>query len=274
MWIIARYLPVAPFSLKPAAATSSGGKTLLAPTPYAIKMALLDSAIRTMGVSEGEQLFPSLCNLTVQIALPEDILVFKSFSKSWRPVESKEAQKKDETREEFEARQREKLADRIERGQYPLYSTIAYREYVYYRDTFQLAFTSPDEKSLPTELPRLLTCINYLGKRGGFIQIMEPPRQIDQLPEGLFTELTPDSLGEFHRDGTLQVLDDCDKSLTFQRANIYSSERITVGKDLSCSMSIVARRCVGIFFKQYGSGFVTIKPLPPAQIAHYMLFAL
>jgi hypothetical protein len=120
MWIVARYLPVAPFSLKPAAATSSGGKTLLAPTPYAIKMALLDTAIRTMGVSEGEQLFSSVRNLSVQIALPDDILVFKSFSKSWRPVESKEAQKKEETREEFEARQREKLADRIERGQYPL----------------------------------------------------------------------------------------------------------------------------------------------------------
>src|SRR6266478_3896806 len=146
MWIIARYLPVAPFSLKPAAATSSGGKTLLAPTPYAIKMALLDSAIRTMGIVEGERIFPFLRNLSVQIALPEDIIVFKSFSKSWRPVESKEAQKKDETREEFETWQREKMADRIERGQYPLYSTIAYREYVYYRDAFQLALTSSSEE--------------------------------------------------------------------------------------------------------------------------------
>jgi hypothetical protein len=231
MWIVARYLPVAPFSLKPAAATSSGGKTLLAPTPYAIKMALLDTAIRTMGVPEGEQLFPSLRNLTVQIALPEDILVFKSFSKSWRPVESKEAQKKDETREEFETRQREKLADRIERGQYPLYSTIAYREYVYYRDAFQLAFTSPDDEALPAELPTLLTCINYFGKRGGFMQIMEPPRQQEHLAEGLFTELTAEGLQQFHPDGTMQVLDDCGKTLTFQRANIYSSERITVGKE-------------------------------------------
>ena len=231
MWIVARYLPVAPFSLKPAAATSSGGKTLLAPTPYAIKMALLDAAIRTMGITAGEQLFSSLRTLIVQIALPEDILVFKSFSKSWRPVESKEAQKKDETREEFEARQREKLAGRIERGQYPLYSTIAYREYVYYRDAFQLAFTLPDGESFPAELSQLLTCINYFGKRGGFMQIMEPPRQHEQLPAGLFTELTAEGLQQFHPDGTLQVLDDCGKSLTFQRANIYSSERISIGKE-------------------------------------------
>lgn len=231
MWTVARFLPVAPFSLKPAAATSSGGKTLLAPTPYAIKMALLDAAIRTRGVLDGEQLFSSLCNLSVQIALPEDILVFKSFSKSWRPVESKESQKKDETREEFEERQREKLANRIERGQYPLYSTIAYREYVYYRDPFQLAFTTPEGEPLPAELSQLLTCINYFGKRGGFMQIMESPRQQDHLPEGLFVELTAEGLQQFYPDGTLQVLDDCGKSLTFQRANIYNAERITLGKE-------------------------------------------
>ena len=65
MWIVARYLPVAPFSLKPAAATSSGGKTLLIPTPYAIKMALLDVAIRTSGIEEGERLFPFLRDLAV-----------------------------------------------------------------------------------------------------------------------------------------------------------------------------------------------------------------
>lgn len=232
MWIVAQYLPVAPFSLKPAAATSSGGKTLLAPTPYAIKMALLDVAIRIMGIAEGERIFPLLRNLSVHIALPKDILVFKSFSKSWRPVESKEAQKKDETREEFEARQREKLADRIERGQYPLYPTIAYREYVYYRDAFHLAFTtSSEERPLPSELQQLLTCINYFGKRGGFVQIVGYPQHMEQLPDGQFTELTPDTLRPFYNDGTLQVLDDCGESLTFQRANIYSAERITAGKE-------------------------------------------
>jgi hypothetical protein len=41
MWIIAHYLPVSFFSLKPAVATSSGGKTLLVPTPYALKMAFI-----------------------------------------------------------------------------------------------------------------------------------------------------------------------------------------------------------------------------------------
>src|SRR5579871_3074961 len=89
MWIVAQYLPVAPFSLKPAAATSSGGKTLLAPTPYAIKMALLDIAIRVQGVEAGERLFPFLRDLTVAAALPEDLIVMKGFSKIQRPLKDK-----------------------------------------------------------------------------------------------------------------------------------------------------------------------------------------
>jgi len=217
MWTVARYQPVAPFSLKPAAATSSGGKTLLAPTPYAIKMALLDVAIRTSGVGEGERLLPFLRDLSVAVALPDDLLVIKGFSKIQRPLKDKGDE--------------QKAIEAQARGHWPMQPTIAYREYVYYRDAFQLAFSSPGEESLAAELPRLLTCINYFGKRGGFMQIMEPPRQQEHLPEDLFTELTAEGLQQFHPDGTLQVLDDCGKSLTFERANIYSSERITVGKE-------------------------------------------
>ncbi len=46
MWLIATYQPTSLFSLRPANATTSGGKTLLTPTPFALKMALLDAAIR------------------------------------------------------------------------------------------------------------------------------------------------------------------------------------------------------------------------------------
>ena len=81
MWIVASYLPVSFFSLKPASATSSGGKTLLIPTPYAIKMALLNNVIRSQGLAEGERLFPFLRDLDLLLEPPETILVMKSFSK-------------------------------------------------------------------------------------------------------------------------------------------------------------------------------------------------
>jgi hypothetical protein len=52
-WLIAEYQPTALFSLKISSATSSVGKTLVVPTPYSIKMALVDAAFRT-GLTDQE----------------------------------------------------------------------------------------------------------------------------------------------------------------------------------------------------------------------------
>jgi len=231
MWIVARYLPVAPFSLKPASATSSGGMTLLVPTPYAIKMALLDAAIRLFGLKEGERLFPLLRDCSIALAPPDDLVVMKGFSKIRRHAESKESKKPDETQEAFKLHMQEKLAEKMEKGQYPYYSTISFREYVTYRDAFRLALSAPDGTALPDELPALLSSINYFGKRGGFVQLTSIPYQTEALPDTRFINLTSADLVAFHQAGTLQMLDDCGQSLTFQRANIYSAERITLGKE-------------------------------------------
>src|SRR5258707_250324 len=174
MWIIARYLPVAPFSLKPANSTSSGGKTLLAPTPYAIKMALLDVALRTRGLTEGERLFPFLRDLTIAIDLPHDLVVMKGFSKIQRPLKDKNDE--------------EKAQEARARGHWPMQPTIAYREYVYYRDPFSLALALPDESELQTTLLYLLARINYFGKRGGFVQLLEAPEKRQHLNDGHLVE--------------------------------------------------------------------------------------
>ena len=49
MWHIATYEPVSLISLKLATATSTGGKSVLLPTPYAFKMALLNVTFRMQG---------------------------------------------------------------------------------------------------------------------------------------------------------------------------------------------------------------------------------
>ena len=172
MWIVAHYLPVSFFSLKPANATSSGGKTLLIPTPYAIKMALLSSVIRSRGLVEGERLFPFLRDLALSLEPPETILVMKSFSKIRREL-------KDKNNAEKAQRAREKK-------EYPLQPTIAYREYVRYQGPLRLACQLPDESELSEILPDALMQINYLGKRGGFLQIMERPSVETSQPEGRF----------------------------------------------------------------------------------------
>src|SRR5690348_15663701 len=116
MWIVARYSPVSFFSLRPASATSSGGKTLLIPTPFAIKMALVKTAIGSRGLVEGERLFPFIRDISIHLEPPAEMIVMKSFSKIRREL-------KDKSNPEKAQRARE-------RKEYPMQPTIAYREYV------------------------------------------------------------------------------------------------------------------------------------------------
>src|SRR5579885_2530847 len=199
MWITAQYLPASFFSLKSAGATSSGGKTLLIPTPYAIKMALLSNVIRSRGIEEGKRLFPLLRDLALYLELPETILVMKSFSKIRREL-------KEKSNPEKAQRAREKK-------EYPMQPTIAYREYVSYVGLIRLA-CEVNEDGSGELLSGLLMQINYLGKRGGFLQILEPPYMSTTQPEGYFIHLTAPTLQAFSPMGTLQMLDDCGPSLT------------------------------------------------------------
>jgi len=85
-----------------------------------------------------------------------------------------------------------------------------------------------------TQLPQdwlegLLLNVNYLGKRGGFVQLTQLRGQYSTLPAG-FVELTV-TPKTFAFQGTLQVLDDCTPMLTFAKANIYSGEKVTLGKE-------------------------------------------
>src|SRR2546421_6292863 len=217
MWIVAHYLPVSFFSLRPASATSSGGKTLLIPTPYAIKMALLSSIIRSRGIAEGERLFPLLRDLALHLEPPESILVMKSFSKIRREL-------KDKNNAEKAQRARGKK-------EYPLQPTIAYREYVKYQGPLRLACQVPTESILAESLPDALMQINYLGKRGGFLQILDRPSVEERQPEGHFIHLTATALQPFSPAGTLQMLDDCGPSLTFAKADIYNDAKIVLHKD-------------------------------------------
>lgn len=208
MWCIAEYEAVTLFSLKLSAATASGGKTLLIPTPYALKMALLDAACRTAGVAQAERWWPLIRGLRVGMLLAERAVVTNLFQKVLKP-----------------RRKPAKLHD-PEAG--PFQRTIGYREYVQLVGPWQLALGG----DLPTPYPwleGLLLNLSYLGKRGGLIQLKAAPRWEATLPSG-FVELTAPS-ASFPFQGTLQVLDDCAPTLTFEKANVYSGKSVTLGKE-------------------------------------------
>ncbi len=208
MWVHAQYEATALFTLKPAQATSSGGKTLLVPTPYSIKMALLDIACRLDGVGAAEAFWPALAQATLAIHPPQEVVVNNTFAKVLR--------------------QRRKEAAPGEQHAGFFGKTIAYREYAYFAGTFGLAVETgtPDEAA---RITRWMLNINYLGKRGGFIQIQGWPESDDTLPDG-YLPITGDLTG-MAMDTVLTQLDDTDGNVSFGKVSIYTSECIRLGKE-------------------------------------------
>jgi hypothetical protein len=207
MWTIAEYQPTSLFSLRPYTATTSGGKSLIVPTPFAIKMALLDVAIRTQGLAQGQALFSALVALQIAVRLPERIVVNNTFVKIQRYNDS--------VSKGGAAAREERLAQAIAGGKWPYQPTIAFREYVQFAGPLRLAFGGMS----PDVLAPLLVQINYLGKRGGFLQLRRRPEAVGTLPEGL--TLLTQGVGDSFLLGTLQMVDDCGPSLTFERANVF-----------------------------------------------------
>ncbi|MBW1732714.1 MAG: hypothetical protein JRJ75_17920, partial [Deltaproteobacteria bacterium] len=108
---------------------------------------------------------------------------------------------------------------------WPYQSSIGFREYVQFGGPLTLALSGITH----AELTPLLLQLNYIGKRGGFIQLVRPPVEVGEFPEG-FTVLT-ESVGSTFPLGTLQMVDDCGPGLTFDHVNIYHAKKIKPGKD-------------------------------------------
>jgi hypothetical protein len=89
MWVLARYRPTGLFSLKSSATTSSGAKTLLVPTMYSVKMALIDAAFRSD--EDGEEVFELVKPLKIRFRPPEHAAVTHEFIKIRREREVKDA---------------------------------------------------------------------------------------------------------------------------------------------------------------------------------------
>lgn len=224
-WVIMRYHPVSFFSLRPYNATSSGGKTLIAPTAFALKMALLNASIQVYGLEIGRERFPVIRDLSIAIDLPDHITVLKSFAKIRRPARLGDPNTRVQT-----------IANLRNSNQYPFQSTIAYRELVQFGDPL----SAPSENAIaiacmpadgdpPPWLGSTLQAINYLGKRGSFLQ----PISVATITGSLsprFTVITRDST-DFLMNSTLQMLDDCGNSMTFDHADIYNAKRITLGRE-------------------------------------------
>ncbi len=215
-WLVAEYQPVGLFSLKHGDATSTGAKSLLVPTPFSIRTALLDVAIRVHGQDRGPDLFEVIRELRLAMKPPSRIAVTGLFGKVIKP-------------------ERDRTRGRA------VQETIAFREYVQLQGSLQLAFGG--ESTGLDEVAPLLPHVSYFGKRGSFFQFLTPPllreTRGEEPPEG-FVSLE----GPIFRDGELvggppqafapgimQRMDDWGPELTYARVNSFSGERIRLHRD-------------------------------------------
>lgn len=213
MWTVARYAPSSLFSLRPALSTASGAQSLLVPTPFAVKMALVDVAVALFGAGVAPEWWPAIRDLEIALELPPLLVVNKTFVKIQRPTRVTKSKP-------------EELAEALAAGLYPLGPTIAFREFVQFGGELGLALRPrPDAAGPPWA--RLLAQINYLGKRGGFFQLQAPPEQHDGLGPAWVSLTAPQE--RFFQHGTLQMLDDCGARLTWEHVNIYSAKSIRIG---------------------------------------------
>ena len=154
-WLVVEYRPTALFSLKISLATSSVGKTLVVPTPYAIKMAFVDAAFRAgLSADDCAECLRLLVGISIRIAPPQAAVVTHTFVKI-----------------------RQEPHDPRENLLRPYIPSIAYREIVYCQGSWRWAFDlAGGNDQLAERLVYIAPYVTYIGKRGSFIQYLGSQR--------------------------------------------------------------------------------------------------
>jgi hypothetical protein len=226
MWTVAHYQPTSMFSLRPALSTASGAQSLLVPTPFAVKMALVNAAFQLASLERVQAWWPTIRDLSVAYLLPDAVVVNKTFIKIQRRTDL--SKQKGVDKDQY-------VNDKINDGRWPFQPTIAYREFVLFDGMLGIALEHTDHSDIPFD--QLLSHIHYLGKRGSFMQLQALPHICEELDSAWVNVTEP--LTSFPARGTLQVLDDCGSALTWAHVDVYSGKSIKLNADQRVLRSIV-----------------------------------
>ncbi len=199
MWVLACYKPTGLFSLKSSATTSSGAKTLLIPTMYSVKMALIDAAFRSG--KDGVEVFERVKSLEIRFRPPGHAAVTHGFIKIRREPKVKDPNS-------------------------PFHPTVAYREFCAFDGELTVAIGTEKNASW---LEELLPLVGYFGKRGSFFQFAGL-EHLETLPEH-FTFPLDNPPEEFGLDVVVQPLDDLGERAAFDAISTYSTDKARLGRD-------------------------------------------
>jgi hypothetical protein len=226
-WLILRYKPVSLFSLRTTYATNKGGKTLLVPTPYAFKMAMIDACFRAFGkIDEADrkarEVFDLIKCCEIRFSPPSVCIVQNTFIKIRQ-------EKRDAPKGYFA-------------------STIAYREFCYFNNSelkIALGVKEYGEEILNL-LVYIASHINCIGKRGSFWQYLGHMIQDGELSENYTRPKSDSQLSEGH-NLWFHELDDfgqdlCDDKNGFDRISTYGEGKIELGKHRVLTKTIIPYR--------------------------------
>lgn len=212
-WLVMRYHPSSLFSLRMTHATSKGGKTLLVPTPYAVKLAFIDAGFRAfepdVALEKTNEAYELLKGRRIRFRPPEHCLIQHTFVK---------------------VKQEERDAPK---GIYA--PTIAYREFCFYSGNLEVAMdvTGLSDQNVQLVM-KLARRINYLGKRGSFMQYLRADIHEGALPRGY---TCPEDEADIVNGGygTTHYLDEFGEALIedpegFARIDTYGAKTPSLGR--------------------------------------------
>lgn len=230
MWLVVTYQPVGLFSLRDSDTTTSGGRSLILPTPYAVKMALLDVALRYLGEEKAESAFGWFRGLQARLRGPRHLVVNNTFIKVFRAPRGKGDESEEDGQNEGHESGENGAGEGPGLGPPAFARTVAFRQFIAMGGAFNVAFEvaplSEEERDL---LGWLLRRITYFGKRGGFVQLVSAER-LESLPRGFGTPLDS-SLQRLDEDFIIQQTDDMGREMSFQKALITGTQKVRLGKD-------------------------------------------
>lgn len=203
MWLEVTYRPTSLFSLRKSDSTNTAAKSLIAPSPYSIKMALLNSIITFDSLVKAQDYFDIIKKLEIQYNLSNFICANNCFVKIQKEPHS--TKKKSNPNLAFD-------------------TAVGFREYIYYNDVVKFAIKVKSEEDIYF-LDKYFRFINYFGKRGSFFQYINS-RIIEEniLPCVYTTYFEINKLG-VGIDGLLVKMDDFDSKAKFEDVNTFSSKK-------------------------------------------------
>ena len=255
-WLALRYRPTSLWSLKWSGATSSGAKSLLVPTPYSIKLGLIDAAIQAGQVPDGERLFELLRGRPLRICPPASAVVSATFVKLWK-IDVCPDRATGETEQQYDVKVRNKFGDHCPRveasaiGEAAIEDlkrmlrqtfapTVGFREYVHFGGeadlgTFQILISAvglnDDDRIL---LARGAVACTYSGKRGCFLQFVPGDTQDGLIEVSGISADAPYTLpysvwrstGDSVRLGSIQVLDELAATAQWDSVSTYGGGQV------------------------------------------------